>query len=207
MHTRFLFIALIFISTIMQAQKFSPGEYHLTGVHEMASGFNFSKDGKYEFYYVYGAMDRVSAGTYTVVGDTIKLKSNKIPGHDFNITKQKKEGSGYTIRVLDPNTILSNNVHCLYYMNGVKFEEYTDNSGVIRIEQDNCEKIYIRHGLYLDIPTLIKDELNSNNYFEVTLKPSLQEVSFQGIDFFIEEDAITCLPNYFMPMENIRYER
>jgi len=183
------------------------GEYHLVGVHEMASGFNFTPEGKYEFYYVYGAMDRVSSGTYSIEGETIKLKSNKVPGQDFNITNQKKQDNGYTIRVSDPNTILANNVHCIYYVNGEQYDEYTDNSGVIRIQQDNCEKIYIRHGLYLDIPMLIKDETNSNNYFEVTLKPSLQEVSFQGIDFFIKEDMITCLPNYFMPIDDIRFEK
>ncbi|MBK6824783.1 MAG: hypothetical protein IPG87_18065 [Saprospiraceae bacterium] len=52
-----------------------------------------------------------------------------------------------------------------------------------------------------------KDAQNKNNYFEVELNPSLQKVSFKGIDFQIEEDFITCFPNYFMPIEHIRFFR
>ncbi|MEO6132681.1 MAG: hypothetical protein ABIQ02_12595 [Saprospiraceae bacterium] len=44
-------------------------------------------------------------------------------------------------------------------------------------------------------------------YFEVTLSPSLVNVSFKGIDFIIEGDVIGCLPNYFLPYDNIRYTK
>ena len=63
----------------------------------MASGFNFSADGKFEFFFTYGAVDRSAAGTFTVAGDTLKLKSNKEPGKDFSITGQSKQGKGYTL--------------------------------------------------------------------------------------------------------------
>ncbi|MBP7238830.1 MAG: hypothetical protein KBA14_01280, partial [Saprospiraceae bacterium] len=56
-----------------------------------------------------------------------------------------------------------------------------------------------------DIPTLIKDKNNPNNYFEVSLLPTLGQVSFKGIDLFIKGDTLTCHPNYFMPFENIQF--
>jgi hypothetical protein len=32
------------------------------------------------------------------------------------------------------------------------------------------------------------------------------QVSFKGIDFLITDDkTITCLPNYFMPMDGIKF--
>lgn len=205
MTPRLLFFALI-ISTTMQSQTFSPGEYHLTGVREMASGFNFTPDGKFQFFLSYGGMDRSATGTYKVEGDTIKLSSDKDPGKDFDIVSQRKEGSGYVIRIIDPNTILANNVRCIYFVNGEQLEEYTDSKGVININVQECEKIYVQHALYADIASLIKDETNPNNVFELKLRPVLEQVSFKGIDLFIEGDALTCLPNYFMPMENIRFE-
>jgi hypothetical protein len=73
------------------SQKNIEGEYYFRKM-EMASGFNFSKDGKFEFFYVYGSVDRNAAGSFTVEGDTLKLTSNKEPGKDFytNQTIEKR---------------------------------------------------------------------------------------------------------------------
>jgi len=200
-------LSILLNSILMHAQKFSAGEYRLTDVREMASAFNFTKDGKFQFFLSYGAMDRSASGTYKIDGDTIKLSSDKEPGKDFDIVSQRKEGSGYVIRIIDPNTILASNVRCIYFVNGAQFEEYSDNNGVININVPACEKIYVQHALYADIASLIKDEANTNNVFELKLKPILEQVSFKGVDLFIDGDALTCLPNYFMPMENIRFEK
>ena len=198
-----LFITLLSTSC-MKKQNFS-GEYYLQGVPEMASGFRFMDDGKFEFYYIYGAVDRNATGTFTVDGDTIKLKSDKEAGNDFNITAQRKAGSGYTIQIKDPNSILASNVMCYYFVNGEQNQAFAGNDGVIYIEDASCEKIYVQHLLYPDVATLIKDENNSNNYFELTLKPILGQVSFKGIDLALKGDVLTCLPNYLMPMDNIRF--
>lgn len=190
----------------MHAKQFS-GEYYLTNVREMAGGFNFTPDGKFQFFFTYGAMDRNATGTYTIQGDTIKLKSDKEPGKDFDIVSQRKEGAGYTIMIKHENTILASNVRALYFVNGEKREEYADSKGVIHIQEPQCEKIYVQHGIYPDIASLIKDESNQNNFFELTLNPALEQVSFKGIDLFIDGNTLTCLPNYFMPMENIVFEK
>ena len=42
---------------------------------ELVSGFNFSPDGKFEFFFSYGAVERNVMGTFLVVGDTVKLNS------------------------------------------------------------------------------------------------------------------------------------
>lgn len=201
-----LWMVLIMSSINAQAQHIS-GEYHLTNVHEMAAGFKFTPEGRFQFFLSYGAVDRNATGTYQVEGDTIKLHSDKEPGKDFDVTTERREGSGYTIRVVHENAILAGNVRCLYFVHGEQYEEYTDQEGVIRINAEVCEKIYVQHALYPDIATLIKDESNVNRYFELKLKPSLEQVSFKGIDLIISESTLTCLPNYFMPMENIRFKR
>ena len=40
---------------------------------------------------------------------------------------------------------------------------------------------------------------------ELSLLPSLQQVSFKYIDFIIKDDVITCYPNYFLPFEDIEF--
>jgi hypothetical protein len=188
----------------MEAQSLR-GEYYLTGVPEMASGFKFLPDGHFTFFYSYGAVDRTAQGTYTSIGHTIALKIDKEPGSDFNIVSQKKQGTGYAIKINDPNAYLASSVRCLYFVDGQQSETFADETGIIRIESPECGKIYVQHEFYPDIASLIKDDDNKNNVFELTLKPQLQQVSFKGIELTIDGDTLSCLPNYILPMQNPRF--
>ena len=72
---------IIFLLLVINIQSMSQttivGEYYFRKM-EMASGFNFSKDGKFQFFYTYGAVDRTANGSFTV---------------------ESKPGKGTTIRV------------------------------------------------------------------------------------------------------------
>lgn len=188
----------------MSAQTLN-GSYRLVGIHDMATGFNFSPDGHFQFFYIYGVSDRNATGTYTIEGDTVKLKSDKEPGKDFQVELQQKKGKGYTIQVKSPNPHLLQPVICFYYIGEQQHLAEADREGRIYIDADHVDKLFIRHEYFPDIPTLIKDTDNTNNYFEVSLLPSLEQVSFKGIDLFIKEEELTCYPNYFMPFENITF--
>jgi hypothetical protein len=181
------------------------GEYYFRK-HEMVSGFNFSKDGTFQFFFSYGAVDRQASGTFEVEGDVVKLKSDKEPGKDFIIEKQGKQaGGGYHIAVKHPNAFLLNYIVGVFFVGEEQHVEQTGSSGEIHVDLPHCDKIFVQHGLFPDILTLIKDADNDNNYFELSLSPSLDQVSFKGIDLKIEGEALTCLPNYFMPMEGIAF--
>lgn len=171
----------------------------------MASGFRFMPDGTFQFFMIYGAVDRQASGTYSLHGDTIKLTSNKQPGNDFEILQQDIKGNTYKVVVRDENSYLTQTVKAIVYFGNNRKEFEANSEGVIDIATKNCEKIYLQHELYSDIATLIKDELNANTYFEVKLKPSLSEVSFKGIDLFRDGDTLRCHANYLMPFENIRF--
>jgi hypothetical protein len=200
----FLFIYSTFNIVDMSAQKLK-GEYRLQGIPETASAFHFTPDGKFEFFFIYGAVDRTATGTYTIAGDTIKLQSDKIPGNDFPVKREDKKGNKYTVKVSDANVLLLANVVALYYINGSEQRAYADNDGLITIDAPHVDKIYLVHQLFPDIPSLIKDESNANNYFEVGLSPTLVNVSFKGIDFVQDGNTISCLPNYVIPFHTIRY--
>lgn len=181
------------------------GEYYFNR-HEMAAGFNFAADGKFQFFFSYGAIDRSATGTFSVEGNTLKLKSDKIAGNDFKITKQSKQGKGYSLSFEHPNTYLLKDIRCLFFVNGKKQEEYSDDQGKVNINLRHSDSIYVQHSLYPDIATLIKDNQNRNNTFTIALNPSLEQVSFKGIDFeIVDGKTITCFTNYFMYIPDIEF--
>lgn len=186
-------------------QTIVQGEYYFRK-QEMVAGFNFSVDGKFQFFFSYGAVDRSATGTFSFEGDTVKLKSDKEAGKDFTVTKHVKEASAYTIKFEHPNKYLLTNIRCSFFVGNEKRDEYTDSNGEVHVDLRHCDTIFVYHELYPDIVTLVKDEQNDNNKFTLTLNPSLEQVSFKGIDLKIENDrTLTCLPNYFMPLEGIEF--
>lgn len=204
----FYFLSLFFSLNLMtmSAQKLD-GTYRLHGVHDMASAFLFTPDGKFQFFNMYGAIDRHATGTYTMEGNIVKLHSDKEPGKDFPVSAQSKKGKGYTIKVDEPNDYLRKYVIALYEADGTRQSAEPDNEGMIHIEQEHLDTIHLMHQLFPDIACLLKDKGNPNNYFEVKLSPTLAGVSFMGIDLTKDGDTLTCLPNYFLPYEDLRFIR
>ena len=180
------------------------GEYHFQK-HEMVAAFRFSKDGKFQFYYIYGAVDRNATGTFTVEGDVVKLKSDKEAGRDFTVDRQERKSGGYHLLFRHPNKYLVDHIRVICFIGEEHYEDVTGSSGEVHIDLPRCDRIYLQHGLFPDVVTQIKDEANENNYFELSLNPSLEQVSFKGVDLKIEGDRLTCLPNYLMPLEGIAF--
>jgi hypothetical protein len=199
----FLIFGIIFK---IKSQNTIDGEYSFHR-QEMVAGFLFEKTGKFEFFYSYGAVDRNATGSFTVKNDSLFLKSDKIAGKDFTIKSETKKGKGYSIKVVDKNSYLVRGVRCIFfYDNGKAIEEVTDENGEYKTDLTKVDKIYLMHPMFEDVPSQIKDEKNNNNNFVVSLNPSLGQVSFKGINFHIlDKKSITCLPNYFMNLENIKF--
>lgn len=187
------------------AQTIIQGEYYFRK-HEMVAGFNFSDKGTFEFFYSYGSSDRNATGSFSIIGDTLKLKSDKEAGHDFTIEKQSHKGLGYKIKCHSPNPHLLRYMQCIAVVGNQNYTFEADNEGIVNINLAHCDQIYAKNTIFNDIPTLIKDENNINNIIEIRIQASVQQVSFKGIDFLILDDrTISCLPNYFMPIEDILF--
>lgn len=183
------------------------GEY-IFHRQEMVAGFKFTADGKFDFFFSYGASDRTAKGTFTVEGKTIKLKSDKPAGEDFNVKSQSKSGNGYSIKFEDADPVFLNQIRCSFFTGGVRTDEYTGPKGTLTIDIPPCDSIFVFHPLFPDFVTCIKDEKNENNHFVLTLNPSLAEVSFKGIDLHIEDDStLSCIHNYLIPLEDIQFEK
>jgi hypothetical protein len=177
------------------------GEYEFHR-QEMVAAFNFLPGEKFEFFYSYGAMDRNATGTFYISGDTLHLKSDKEAGKDFTIKSQSKEGIGYRIQFENENKFLLSNIRCSFFTGDKRLDLFTNEEGLIETDISHCDKIFVFHQLYPDMVTLIKDEKNNNNQFTLTLKPSLVQVSFQGVEYKVEGNKlIATMPNYVFMME------
>lgn len=197
----------VFILGSCPGQSFV-GRWHLRGKAEMAAGFDFRPDSTFQFYFSYGASDRVAKGTWKAKGDTVFLKSNKPPGKDFSILKQSAGGKEFHIRVVDKNPLLVDQVRCYAFAGGSPQIFESDRQGEIHIPWQQCDSLYLQHPMFPDIASRIMGKNNPNRNFEVGLQPSLMEVSFKGILFWRGDDGhLHCHMNYFMPMENIRFEK
>jgi hypothetical protein len=187
------------------AQKKPEGIYTFQR-QELVASFNFMPDNTFEFFYSYGAVDRTASGTFSMSGDTVKLQSSKEPGKDFTVVHQSQKGRGCVVVVKGDNPVLIRNVLAIAVIDGEHKYFESDEEGIIKIA-DRCDKIFLQHTLYPDALTILKEQDNDNNYFEVTLNPVLGEISFLGIDFLFAGDELTCPSNYFLPLDNISFSK
>jgi hypothetical protein len=198
---------LLIINLQAMPQTKIQGEY-LFRKTEMVAGFNFSDARTFQFFFSYGAVDRNASGTFTSEGNTIKLKSNKEAGKDFTLTAQSKEAGGYTIAFTHTNKYLLQNIRCLFLVNGKQEEAFTNSNGEVHVDFAHCDTIYAQHLLYPDIFTMVKDAANDNNRFILAINPSLEQLSFKGIDLTLESDgSLSWLPNYFLPMPGVKFTK
>ena len=199
------FILCCTVNLNLMAQSSIEGVYRYSH-REMVATFTFSSGNQFTFFYSYGAADRYAQGTFTREGNIIKLKSNKEPGKDFTVTHSEKNGKGYRIQFEYPQRQLLQHIRCLVFVGSEQHEFFSDANGVVDIPLTHCSRIYAQHLLYPDVVSVIKEEGDPHNQFKATLNPSLEQVSFKGIDLTIEdEETLSCLPNYFMMIEGIRF--
>jgi hypothetical protein len=190
---RFFIQSLLISMTVFSSSKAQvlDGVYQMKGGHEMVAAFEFKKDSSFKFYFIYGAVDRNSSGRYTIQDGTIILHALKEPGKDFTITKQEKRGQGTAIKISDRNVYLIRNVVGIFKKGSEQDQQFSDQDGYMHSNLADCDTIYVIHTLFPDAPTFINKNEPQNNYFEISLNPSLAEVSFQDFTLSIGPDGLT----------------
>jgi hypothetical protein len=183
-----LFISLL--SSSLQAQHLE-GVYSMQGGHEMVAAFEFKQD-SFRFYFIYGAVDRSANGRFTIQNGNISLHAAKIPGKDFTIVREQVSGDGTSIKISNPNTALLRNIVGFFKKGTELDQQFSDDQGMIHSKLGSCDTIFIMHSLFPDVPTLIKSKAaDKNNYFELTLNPSLAELSFKDFILTIDGEELT----------------
>ena len=165
----------------------------MSGGHEMVAAFEFKKDSSFKFYFIYGAVDRSASGKYEIKDGNIILHAHKKPGHDFTIVHQKKQGDGTSIKISNANTILLRNIVGIFKKGNTEDLQHSNNEGFIHSKLGDCDSVLVLHELFPDVPTIVrtKETTNKNNYFELTLNPSLSALSFKDFTLLITTDGLT----------------
>lgn len=167
------------------------GFYRLQGGPDMAAEFRFTPEGRFEFGFAYGAVDREAKGTYTVMDGKITLHSDKVAGKDFSVKEKKREGKGFTVKISNPNSYLTRHVMALFKKGDHYDQQYSNDEGIIHSQLTECDSIFVMSTLFPDAMTMIKGPADvTANYFELTLNPSLAQVSFKGVTPRVEKDRI-----------------
>lgn len=89
------------------------GEYMLTNVREMASGFLLMPDHQFQFFFSYGALDRQAKGEWRLEGDQVIFNSATWSGADFSIVNSSTQNpeEGITVVLDPPNPMLAAYLH------------------------------------------------------------------------------------------------
>ena len=138
------------------------GEYYFRR-QEMVAGFNFSADGKFQFFYSYGAVDRNAIGTFLVHGDTLQLKSDKLAGKDFTIKNQSKQKLGFSIQFEEANKYLLKDILCICFIDGKEQKAFSDENGKVQMALEHCDSVCVQNPFYPDIMIFIKNSENDSN--------------------------------------------
>jgi hypothetical protein len=195
---RLLFLLFIYLvnSPHLGAQtslnpNMKSGEYYLQGVMEVGSGFRFNEDKTFDFFYAYGAMDRMAQGTWEQKGDSLILNNERKPDKDFVLVQSKRTGSkGITIQIKDPNTMVLGHIYCrIKTANGI-IEGGSDKNGRIAFDPAAIQAISLIHAYWPDRFSVFEVTDPEHNYFEFTINPKIVAVEFKNLVLRINGNSL-----------------
>lgn len=168
------------------------GEFYLRGVMEIGSGFKFNSDNTFEFFFMYGALDRFARGTWTQHGDTIILNNPPKPPSDFKLlTSKKTSQKDITIKIIDKNEILLRNVYGSVKSGDHVFRNASNKEGIMVFEKCKVEKISLIHEFWPDRFSVFDIDSADKNYFEFSIEPWIADVQFNNLTLILKDNILT----------------
>jgi hypothetical protein len=169
----------------------SEGEYYLQGVPEMATGFKLDKDNSFEFFLIYGALDRHGSGNWKEEKGQVIFQSKPWSGKDFALLKSKTvSDNSITIRITD------NNENVLHYIAGSLKKgvegswQPADEKGFIRFPREALTTISLISEFSPERFSVFTIENPLHNYFEFRFEPWLTEFFFNDFRLAITDDGL-----------------
>ncbi len=190
-------------------QTMQPGEYHLEGVREVASGFQFNADHTFGFYFVYGAVDRLGQGTWQRKGDSLILNGPRKPEKDFKLVASRKvPGNRVTIQVKNPNEQVLTAIYCeIQTPNGpMQARTRSEHQGRITFDASSVQSISLIHGYWPDRYSDFPVTDPTHNYFEFSIEGHITDVEFRDLTLRITPRGLTG-PHPLMEGDDLEYVR
>jgi protease II len=186
-----LFITQTLYAQIMKTMK--TGDYYLEGVREVGSGFCFNPDHTFEFFFSYGAIDRMSTGNWAQKGDSLILNTPRKPATDFMLTTSRLQSKKQlTIRVKDENTMILGYIYCrIETTEGNVLEANSDQKGLITFDHVQVKTISLLHELWADRLSNFTVKQPGHNYFEFTIARWITDVEFADLSLHFNTQGLT----------------
>ncbi|HUM47438.1 MAG TPA: hypothetical protein PLD84_10940 [Chitinophagales bacterium] len=188
------FFAFFFFNPKIHAQltdRQIAGEYYLTGVMEVGSGFLLHEDHTFEFFFSYGALDRQGKGTWKTEADHIVLNSEPWPGSDFRLERQEhRKQKGIVIQVTDKNKMILPYVGGIISGKGKTQEMQADQEGTITFESQPVDSVSLYHQFFSDELSVFPVKGTTDNYFEFTFLPHLGTVFFHNFTLTVSKSEL-----------------
>jgi hypothetical protein len=190
-YTLLLFFTCNHLKMEAQTKVSSPvGEYYLHGVTETASGFKLNADSSFEFFFSYGALDRMGKGRWRIKNDTIVFNSGLKPAQDFALLRSTAGDTGkITISITDENEMLLRHVYCKVKGGGKEQEGVTNEKGVIEFTLQPVEAIELIFEFCPEKKSVFIIESKNHYAFEFRPEPWLMDVFFQNFRLSLTKDG------------------
>lgn len=196
---------------IMNAQTavLSPaGEYYLRGVMETASGFKLDKDGTFQFFFSYGALDRFGKGNWTSKGNHVILNSDSKHPTDFALVRsEKKAGDNITIKIADSNTNLLRYIYGMIKAGETRQQGAADGEGQMIFAPQKVDSILLVFEFCPEKQSVFAIPANGHNYFEFRIEPWIMEVYFDNLDLQMTDDGFEGNHPLLDPNKKYRFEK
>lgn len=185
------------------------GEYQLQGIHEMACGIVLYENFNFDFYLIYGALDRHGYGTWQKISDTeIELNTDYKNVSPFTIFKEEKKNTDdVTLSFPDYNKILMQETKVEVFTDDKKYEEVLNTEGVCSFAVKSVDKIIITCMFYFDNPAILFPSAKENNSFVIQPNHNLPLVHFQNMKMKTEQDTLKGVLHVLDPNKEFTFQK
>jgi hypothetical protein len=184
-----------------------PGEYYLRGVAEMASGFRISEDQTFQFFLIYGALDRYGTGKWSKENNEVVFQSRPWSGKDFALVSSKESvDPGVTLKVVDSNETILRYVHASLQKGDENSWNTADEKGIIRFAEQKASSISLAFEFCPERFSTITNDKPDHNYFEFKFEPWIVEFFFNNFRLAISGNDLEG-KHPLLNGEEFRYEK
>jgi hypothetical protein len=189
----FAFLCSVLLAQNMQAQlTVSPlGEYYLQGEMEMAGGFKLDSNGRFQFFYSYGALDRQASGTWEKEGDSLILNSEPKGVQDFLLTGSKKNlGNQMTLLISGAPPQLLTYISARVKSKGKEFSAAANDKGQIVLPVGQADSIVLQFQWCPEKASRFAVSNIGHNHFSFRMLPTITDVVFDRFTLAITSQEI-----------------
>jgi hypothetical protein len=167
------------------------GEYYLQGVREMASGFLFKPDGNFQFFFIYGALDRYGSGKWAVNGDRVMLNSLPKPVSDFALVESTIQSHDFiNIKMQEANPVLLRYVFCSLQNGAEGSWKQMSQQGEVQFPKQEVASVSLLLEFCSERFSTIPIQNKDHNEFIFRFEPSVMEVFFDNFHLQMNEDGL-----------------